>query len=83
MNALHVSPLCYSFFLLFARLIPKSRNCLSSTSAGEFDIKSIARLFFGKAITSRILCSPQIDKLVYELYELTPDEIKIVEGAAT
>jgi type I restriction-modification system DNA methylase subunit len=24
----------------------------------------------------------QIDKLVYELYELTPDEIKIVEGAA-
>jgi len=25
----------------------------------------------------------QIDKLVYELYELTPDEIKIVEAAAT
>jgi len=25
---------------------------------------------------------PQIDKLVYELYELTPDEIKIVEGVA-
>ncbi len=24
----------------------------------------------------------QIDKLVYELYELTPDEIKIVEEAA-
>jgi len=24
----------------------------------------------------------QIDKLVYELYELTPDEIKIVEPAA-
>ena len=24
----------------------------------------------------------QIDKLVYELYGLTPDEIKIVEGAA-
>jgi hypothetical protein len=24
----------------------------------------------------------QIDKLVYELYELTPEEIKIVEGAA-
>jgi hypothetical protein len=24
----------------------------------------------------------QIDQLVYELYELTPDEIKIVEGAA-
>jgi hypothetical protein len=24
----------------------------------------------------------QIDKLVYELYELTPDEIKIVEGVA-
>ncbi len=24
----------------------------------------------------------QIDKLVYELYELTPDEIKIVEAAA-
>jgi hypothetical protein len=24
----------------------------------------------------------QIDKLVHELYELTPDEIKIVEGAA-
>ena len=23
----------------------------------------------------------QIDKLVYELYELTPDEIKIVEAA--
>jgi hypothetical protein len=30
-----------------------------------------------------MLCSPQINKLVYELYELTPDEIKIVEGAAT
>jgi hypothetical protein len=25
----------------------------------------------------------QIDKLVYELYELTPDEIKIVEGTTT
>jgi hypothetical protein len=25
----------------------------------------------------------QIDKLVYELYGLTPDEIKIVEAAAT
>jgi hypothetical protein len=25
--------------------------------------------------------SGQYDKLVYELYELTPDEIKIVEGA--
>jgi hypothetical protein len=25
----------------------------------------------------------QIDKLVYELYELTPDEIKIVERTAT
>jgi len=24
----------------------------------------------------------QVDKLVYELYELTADEIKIVEGAA-
>ncbi len=24
-----------------------------------------------------------IDKLVYELYELTPEEIKIVEGALT
>ena len=64
-------------------LIPKSRNCFGSTSAGEPLIKSIARLFFGKAITSRMLCSPQIDKLVYELYELTPDEIKIVEGTTT
>ena len=25
----------------------------------------------------------QIDTLVYDLYALTPDEIKIVEGAAT
>ena len=25
----------------------------------------------------------QIDRLVYELYELTPDEIKIVESATT
>jgi hypothetical protein len=25
----------------------------------------------------------QIDKLVYELYELTPDEIKIVENSIT
>jgi hypothetical protein len=30
-----------------------------------------------------MLCSPQKDKLVYELYELTPDEIKIVEGTTT
>src|SRR5262249_55329864 len=43
----------------FASLIPNSRNWRGSTSAGDCDIKSIPRLFFGKAITSRIESSPQ------------------------
>ncbi len=43
-----------------ASLIPKSRNCFGSTSAGDCDMRSMLRLFFGNAITSRMLCSPQI-----------------------
>jgi hypothetical protein len=95
----------YSCFLLLASLIPKSRNCRAATSAGEFDIKSMPRLFLGNAMTSRMLdlhkqlaeaktahgktniqrqidaTDAQIDKLVYELYDLSDEQIKIVEGA--
>src|SRR5438094_6238645 len=35
--------------LSFSSLSDNSRNCRASTSAGEFDIISMPRLFFGKA----------------------------------
>ena len=49
----------YDDFFSDAGLIPKSRSWRGSTSAGDWVIKSMPRLFFGNAITSRILCSPQ------------------------
>src|SRR5207248_9075643 len=46
-------------FLSLASVSDKSRNCFGSISLGDCDMRSMARLFFGNAITSRILCSPQ------------------------